>query len=1689
MSSTDDQALNLFDLVRWVRVLQPDCRQRGIDCTVQLDSASQSVSESEILQRFYEQHGSYKAKGQLARVLELTCTELHGQGSASGRADKTCELREWTRRERDDTFLPPIGLVRAACGTEGIANLARDLSIPQTRQATTTSNREPSSYRASLSTCSTTWADPPCGPQASSEGRWLCDDINECAGEFDPASIQVLSYCDLHTRSSRSRLRNAYSARSSFVIPEEKHKILQSLRFSQPARSKRHSSDLSTKSSASEPPGNCTDLSRRHSEDAKSTTLTEDLLRYCANTKNVKYIFDATGTKGLRGAKGLSGSPGTKGQDGRGITHNYPRGEDGQPGGPGSRGGDGQPGEKGGNGASLFVELYGSSVKMEESSPRITRADSDSSGLMVAMVLINGVACYSLNYQADYPVQFEDGKPDVLFISARGGRGGSGGRGGHGGSGGVGGRGGGGNIRNQIATEMYRKQFSIPPYLETRSGHSVLQFAAEAAFSVLQNANWNATETRRSEMRSSDRQSKLFGEVGSSGQHRRILSNLLTSNELDEYCWDPALMKHASWGTRTFFQSGDGGHGGDGGFGGRGGDAGDGGDGGDIIFVTTDPKLLMLIEWDVGHGTAGTPGRGGRGGRGGDGGSPGLTSDAFLNRCMGEGEQGVGETTTHSPHSSSENSEETNQASERGVALWQDGWVGCSEMYEDFPGNTPGYDDNITSETAACVHTDMLTSGQSGEQQMSQGYLDECYSSSGGPNDRNLSYGKRERTPDSLKWNLLESEYDPLGIGANRYTRSKCAREVPGNHGPSGLVGVDGLCGAEGRCGKPGRVYFCRIDPSEHSFVPAALSNFYAEHFLNKRSGVCHTLRDKEAFWNIVRSKFDKNAGDNSFEGQATDEPGNDAKPGAERGNETVFTEGQFRTGSVGDVSMYSNRFELLVLDFQIISVDDDGILEPGEKVVVTNTLIKNDSSMPLPAGARLTFLSTQTVRMDADQYFELPEASMKPEEKMTVTHKFHGQIRSVLEPSSPGAFQGRAVIESRISLMGKEFSKAHHEKEVEVAYPLRLSSVSLQRTGAPLEVIPIQFTVENLSNVTYGGSSSTDYRGAEIRLRLDRHLAVVGPPSSGDQMGDSVHGTASEAGWLSWKLPNPDESDAVGGMLAEVQPKSCLPDDMSSSGRRVCIWLQVEGHVELFKRLPIQIELYLRGVLIEYTQVTIRSVSEPSTHITAPIDPRDLTYQNTFERVTPVSRPPSLCPVYSLAKTSSQQRSVHGAIRSDSAPRALLITGPDMIREEYLIWHSLLSSVGLSNFQLWDVEHVDFETQKTWSTSYRNCLVVCPRCTPAKICTYELASHFGYVFEPTGTSQALNTYGEQTIKSLGSVVHEENPPDSSFLAIFEDASTAELIDARPSWNDTGSHLYSNLSDHYSSIPASDPVVGSELNTVEQKLEQMPTKPGVVGNETTHPSKIDFDKLNGWLAKQGRLWGMRASGKYGLPDNDVLNGITFGENSQTSVDRVQFSRASDIQVPSEVALVSPWGQMFLVLLSLLPNQDRSNFLRIRPSKPSLVLPWGEPMSPTLLAILSIQAYLEEESDKPLHESLGTSRFELVCADLQRSPQIYQEHLGVCLASLLRFRGIYQRWASPDSRRRILKAYRPIPKRLESSLGTKRVRAAFKEAQIRLRYPRRYLEFHQLIQSNLRYSAESLQEIFDQFFSQPSSKHV
>ncbi len=260
------------------------------------------------------------------------------------------------------------------------------------------------------------------------------------------------------------------------------------------------------------------------------------------------------------------------------------------------------------------------------------------------------------------------------------------------------------------------------------------------------------------------------------------------------------------------------------------------------------------------------------------------------------------------------------------------------------------------------------------------------------------------------------------------------------------------------------------------------------------------------------------------------------------------------------------SRYDAEITSLTVTPGVNDGVYEPNQRISIENVVVTNSGGLPLPAGCKLFFPSSETVRFE-NTIYALPE--ILPNETFTVPIIFCGRIFDLPPVNEPGPFSTEATFTPRIELLGRPFEKSSLEKVIHVTYPLKLPFALSRSNVSRGEVTTFDIGIENTSSLTYGNCPDS-YGSARVHVHMDARLIPIGVIGHADSDEHSTHNVTFD----------PLERDSLFIEIHQIKPGETLI---------VSIVVQMDTLAELCDTCVWQAVLYLKGKRIEYRSKEIR--------------------------------------------------------------------------------------------------------------------------------------------------------------------------------------------------------------------------------------------------------------------------------------------------------------------------------------------------------------------------------------------------------------------------------------------------------------------------------------------------------------------
>ena len=236
---------------------------------------------------------------------------------------------------------------------------------------------------------------------------------------------------------------------------------------------------------------------------------------------------------------------------------------------------------------------------------------------------------------------------------------------------------------------------------------------------------------------------------------------------------------------------------------------------------------------------------------------------------------------------------------------------------------------------------------------------------------------------------------------------------------------------------------------------------------------------------------------------------GASAEPGinANNGDFSIFVSDGPNT------STYDDTYNMSLLDVELVSEKEDGVIEPGSRVFVSSIQVENIGGMPTPTlRSVLAYIKPEELQPPTltgenwvlseglNRFVQLPPA-LEPEEIVTVscaslTRKLEGTVSVPANPASehlafrvapinpvtalsshpdrhergaPFCVSTSVVIRAQMEPFGRDFPNFIRPERFDIHYPVQMSEVTSFPSLPPGGQTLVRFSIKNISQKDYG--------------------------------------------------------------------------------------------------------------------------------------------------------------------------------------------------------------------------------------------------------------------------------------------------------------------------------------------------------------------------------------------------------------------------------------------------------------------------------------------------------------------------------------------------------------------------------------------------------------------------------------------
>lgn len=179
-----------------------------------------------------------------------------------------------------------------------------------------------------------------------------------------------------------------------------------------------------------------------------------------------------------------------------------------------------------------------------------------------------------------------------------------------------------------------------------------------------------------------------------------------------------------------------------------------------------------------------------------------------------------------------------------------------------------------------------------------------------------------------------------------------------------------------------------------------------------------------------------------------------------------------------GSTQRYTSVYDLHLESYDYVDENRDGVFRPGEKVIVSNIVVRNSGHMPSPYGN-----SKALVTLRLGDWFvanplelEIPSVPGKASLPISGTLEFTIKENTIISSNKPFEILDSVTPVSYLTRVNKTFAGFELPKTVRISYPIEISPlVSSRRAVGPGESVEIFWKVTNVSSKDFGVQNEVD--------------------------------------------------------------------------------------------------------------------------------------------------------------------------------------------------------------------------------------------------------------------------------------------------------------------------------------------------------------------------------------------------------------------------------------------------------------------------------------------------------------------------------------------------------------------------------------------------------------------------------------
>lgn len=227
------------------------------------------------------------------------------------------------------------------------------------------------------------------------------------------------------------------------------------------------------------------------------------------------------------------------------------------------------------------------------------------------------------------------------------------------------------------------------------------------------------------------------------------------------------------------------------------------------------------------------------------------------------------------------------------------------------------------------------------------------------------------------------------------------------------------------------------------------------------------------------------------------------------------------------------DRYRLHLVSYDLVTENDDGIAQPGERVYVKNMVFQNDGAIDTPlADIRVELFGGEWIETTETKPFVLPKR-LAPGQALTVADPgLSFKIRNHKITEAGARFEDVVTLSpaATVTQINRRMPEFSHPVQIPITFPLEITPLSALSSAGPGQAFRVFWKVTNRSRRAYGSAS-------ELRSVIkNSFLRVGGDLDPEDILFVTPEGQAvslTEGFLKAIERLEPDESRVLEGYLA----------------------------------------------------------------------------------------------------------------------------------------------------------------------------------------------------------------------------------------------------------------------------------------------------------------------------------------------------------------------------------------------------------------------------------------------------------------------------------------------------------------------------------------------------------------------------